>query len=175
MAVPKPKQFATPSRSISEFTVGNSDNKPDLSTAATSVNVGGITQTPAFWQILSTDSQIASFAVAAQTTGTQYSVSQVVGFPNLTTPFSPSQNDSVFLWVSANSYSSIIGGQLLLGTVITPRGHAGTIIYTGPNLNPGVTYTSLDVLITVYLYAVAATSGGTYQIRLDALLLDLPG
>lgn len=183
MAIPQPHQFSTPSRSVSEFTVGNADNKPDLSTAATSPTVGGLQNNPQFFQTIGVASQTKSLVTSAISAGAYGAVinNQKISFPSFLpsgTPITFGVNDQVWISAIIGSTTSIpVAGICVNAVQLTPFGVTTNNLYMyGPFLQTNIRYTSFGCLITIYAYCVNAVAANLpYVVRVDAQLLDLPG
>jgi hypothetical protein len=174
MAIPQPSQQHTPSRALSEYTVGNPDTRPDLSTAATSPTISSLASNPNQVATIGIDSQSEMVAIGILGAGVTKTIDVTIPLPNMPSGLSFGVNDSVLLTPSL-SITNPITGLLLQSVLTTPQGFGGQRFYQGPKLSNNVLFEAFNVRCQVTFYAAAATSAGTVTLRVEAVLWDTPG
>ena len=174
MAIPQPPQARTAQRSVSEYTVGNPDTRPDLSTAATSPTISTLTTNPPIVQTVGIDSQTAVIGVGSLSAGTSTTITVTIPLPGLPANLDFGVNDRVLLTPTL-SISNPIAGLVIGSFFAVPQAFGGRRYIQGPLISNNVSYGAYNVLVTVTFVAVTATAAGNVTLRVEGVLWDTPG
>lgn len=170
MAQPITKQ-SIPGRTLAEF--AGREFKPEVTTTAQAPTQIVTPYLPI--EIIAFDTQVGSISVGALTAGASSSFTlpiQLKGFPKL---IGGEAQNLLQLHTDAYVYHSIAG--LVVGSVqlIPIALSKSNGVITGPIFDPTQTYVSWTVKAAITVVAVAATSSGSVNVRVNARLLDQLG
>jgi hypothetical protein len=166
-----------PVRSTAHYTVGSGSTTTPLITTATSPSVGNPQQNIQSWNVIGIDYQPYTMSFAGGAANTDTSTTLVVPFPRIPTGITFNSNDTLFLDVTVPTFGTYALSALTLPYLVitTPQATAGTTVYTGPYLSPGLQYVNYSVSIRQYIYFPVARPPSTGQWFVRAVLYQLPG
>jgi hypothetical protein len=173
MAIP-PTPQKPPSSVRLEYTVGMSSGFPQQTATVQAALSNILTANPSLLTVpWATYKQAAVTAPALAVNGTT-TITATLGIPELT-KYAVLPGRFLVFAVSGGCFHSING---LVMQSVQPQGlctvggiQVGT---TGAKLGGGQTYTNFAAKITIVLYSVVATGGGTVTVWADALIVDSP-